>query len=67
MIEGPLGPYYEQFIPDWWGGKENFYKVFPTLDQYKKYIYPSMRILDWEYINAHAEEWVSYYQNLIGG
>jgi ABC-type Fe3+ transport system substrate-binding protein len=67
MIEGPLGPYYEQFIPDWWGGKENFYKVFPTLDQYKKYIYPSMQILDWEYINAHAEEWVSYYQKLIGG
>ncbi|HEX69564.1 MAG TPA: hypothetical protein ENG10_04650 [Candidatus Bathyarchaeota archaeon] len=67
MTEGPLGPYYEQFIPDWWGGKDKYYQVFPTLEDYKKYIYPSLKILDWTYINEHASEWVSYYQKLIGG
>jgi len=64
MIEGPLGPYYEQFIPEWWGGKEEFYKVFPTVDEIKEYAAVK---LDWVYINEHAEEWVRYYQELIGG
>lgn len=57
MVEGPLGPYYEQFIPDWWGGKENFYKAFPTIEEVKEYYFP----IDWQYVNKHAEEWCKYY------
>ncbi|MEM1575797.1 MAG: ABC transporter substrate-binding protein [Nitrososphaerota archaeon] len=64
MTEGPLGYYYEQFIPEWWGGKENYYKVFPTIEQVKKFA--AVKI-DWIYVNEHAPEWVEYYQKLIGG
>jgi len=62
MTEGPMGPYYEQFIPDWWGGKEEYYKVFPRWDTVKPYLEIQ---LDWVYINEHAEDWISYYQELI--
>ncbi len=61
MTEGPMGPYYEQFIPDWWGGKDNYYKVFPTYQAVKEFYIE----VDWLYVNEHAEEWVDYYESQI--
>lgn len=61
MTEGPLGPYYEQFIPEWWGTKEDYYKVYPRIEDIYKYYKP----VDWAYVTEHAEEWIKYYESLI--
>jgi len=63
MTEGPLGPYYEQFIPDWWGGEDNYFKVYPHYQDVKRVYLP----LDWAYITEQSAEWIKYYQSLIGG
>ncbi|MEM4151882.1 MAG: hypothetical protein QW663_04145 [Nitrososphaerota archaeon] len=61
--EGPLGPDYEQYVPDWVNalGPKGIYEVYPTIEEARKF--PK---IDWLYVNEHAPEWINIYKELIG-
>jgi len=61
--EGPIGPAYEQFFPDWAKelGPKGLYEVFPTIEDAKT----KVKNLDWLYVMEHQEEWVRMYEALI--